>query len=349
MGGCGTVRVMALAAILVAAAGAATAATITGTNGGETLNGTPEADTVLARGGRDRIIPGKGDDRVQAGEGYDEVFWRTGDGNDTIDGGVKETGIQGRRDRLFATVTTPRIRVELLYLGPDQRSRLTLSGGGRRETLAFANLHSAQIDTGPGSDRVDLGRVDRVRRSWIIVSNSPSFCTIDTGPGDDIVTAEEAIAPDCLIDLGGGDDVLRFDKPERGFSYITTGNGDDKLYLSRGSSANIILGDKGIKTLFLAPTPRIGKVSVGGINSNSKGYRAVLHNFSDNRDTIDFDYICATTIYDADLNGNGRLDEGDHGVRLQAGSLELSYRNFRITFVGRKSVSLGAFYESSCG
>ncbi len=84
----------AVAVVLMLGAGAAFAATISGTSGNDTLKGTNSADLMRGRGGHDTIsgfyggdtiYGGEGNDVIKGGHSADKIYG--GSGRDTIDGG----------------------------------------------------------------------------------------------------------------------------------------------------------------------------------------------------------------------------------------------------------------------
>jgi Ca2+-binding RTX toxin-like protein len=74
----------AVAVVLMLGAGAAFAATISGTSKGDTLNGSKGPDTMSGRAGNDTIRGFSGKDTI-----------RGGIGNDTIEGGLQQDKIYG--------------------------------------------------------------------------------------------------------------------------------------------------------------------------------------------------------------------------------------------------------------
>ena len=112
---------LAVAAVLVAGAGAGSAATVRGSSGSDVLRGTQRADRLVGLGGRDVLRGLGGNDRLAGGAGDDRLY---GDaGNDRVDGG---RGI----DRFFGGAGND------LVLARDGVRDVVKCGAGRDRVLA---------------------------------------------------------------------------------------------------------------------------------------------------------------------------------------------------------------------
>ena len=151
-----TSLVIAGSAVVLALAGPASAATVTGTANNDTLVGTPTADTIRGlagddalwgRAGADTLLGGNGDDKaygmrgpdtLKGGPGSDQLYGQRG--KDTLDdtqGSAPDVLVGGRRaDRIFAN-------------GDD-----TVVAGRGNDHIEFIYPGTAKVSCGPGDDTV---------------------------------------------------------------------------------------------------------------------------------------------------------------------------------------------------
>jgi Ca2+-binding RTX toxin-like protein len=147
-------RIAAAAALLVALAGGAEAATKIGTAGNDTLNGTALADILAGRAGNDTLNGLAGadklygdteNDRLFGGDGNDLLYG--GPGNDAHDGGSGDDRLTGQEGR---DVLRGGSGNDALYGGPDAEDSYEFDGIGEADVLYG----------GPGNDAMDLTNSD---------------------------------------------------------------------------------------------------------------------------------------------------------------------------------------------
>ncbi|MGH2947940.1 MAG: Ig-like domain-containing protein [Solirubrobacteraceae bacterium] len=134
-----------------------------GDTGDDTLLGGPAEDRLFGGSGRDTLRGGKGPDHLRGSSGNDRLFGNTG--RDLLDGGSNRDVLRGGkgrdrlrggtgRDRLFGGAKGDRLE------GGDGRN--VLSGGRGKDRIFAVNGKRDTIRCGPGRDRVQADRVDRV-------------------------------------------------------------------------------------------------------------------------------------------------------------------------------------------
>jgi Ca2+-binding RTX toxin-like protein len=245
--------VLAVLACGLALSGAQTASAkpINGTNRSDNIVGTTRADEIEARGGLDAVSGRAGRDWIHGNGAADAILgnnggdWIWGDGgDDVLDGGVGNDRIWGG-------------------WGGD-----AIEGGGGNDVINSSENDGLidSVDCGPGTDRVLVGRSDRVfncetvrrfarglrvpaGRSWI---------------GSDVLDDKRhgTVARDYMAGLGGddllwgeekhdilwgnvGDDTLNGD---HGIDRLLGGLGHDMLLGSPGSDS--VVGGRGLDMLF---------------------------------------------------------------------------------------------------
>lgn len=153
------------AGLVLAGAGVAVAATITGTPGKDRLKGTPRADVMRGLGGNDVMQGFGGNDRMDGGAGNDIVVGYAG--NDLVVGGVGNDILDGREgnDRILGGA------------GDD-----THYGGAGRDVL----------DLGPGDDNATGGAGnDRIigGGDTDVIQGAAGADVLDGGDANDLIDA----------------------------------------------------------------------------------------------------------------------------------------------------------------
>lgn len=120
-------------------AGGAERDVLKGGNGNDEVDGGGGNDTMKGDGDQDRLIGGEGRDRIKGGNGDDAL--EGGEGNDRLDGG-------NGRDALVGGI-----------------GRDVLVGGADADTIEAADGARDTVICGPGLDRVNADRFDRVSPS----------------------------------------------------------------------------------------------------------------------------------------------------------------------------------------
>lgn len=201
---------------------------------GLVINGGPGNDILTGGPGNDIITGGLGDDLINAGPGDDLIIWRSGDGNDTINGDADTdtlslTGALGLNDTvLIAAATSGSGRVTISFTTPTV------------ETLDVGTVEEIVLATGGGDDSITIGNL-----TGTTISNST--VTIDGGIGNDTING--ALATKRIVaNAGLGDDILVGGTQDDvlngadGNDTLTGGAGDDTLIGEAGTDTAIYFG-----------------------------------------------------------------------------------------------------------
>lgn len=192
------------------------------TTSGVTVNTGAGVDVILGGSGADTLDGGDGDDRLTGGAGDDTLLGGSGDdifiltpgwGDDSITGG--EAG-ETVGDMLDASSLTSGVTVT--YSGDETG---TLSDGTNSASFS-------EIETITGTDFDDV----------VDASSDTAGVTIDTGAGDDILTAGQG---DDVISAGTGDDTIN--GGQGGTDTLDGQGGDDSFTVGgAGPSGSTIIG-----------------------------------------------------------------------------------------------------------
>lgn len=247
--------VLAIAA-LVAPAGAALAATVTGTGGDDVLEGTPKADTVRALAGDDVVrtfagpdvvFAGRGHDEVRAGVGRDEVFG--GPGRDLVRGEEGDDVLHGQdgRDPLAGGNGS-----DSLYGGP----RADALDGGNGPDLLRGHGGRDGLTGGAGDDVLYGGRGGDWLTDWVAteldVTGPQDRDRLVAGQGNDFIGLADGADE---VRAGPGDDLVKIDV-DGTVDVIDCGPGRDRvLYYGPIEARDVLRGCERVVEVALGPRP----------------------------------------------------------------------------------------------
>ncbi len=281
--------------------------------GGSTLDGGGGHDAIHGGGGGDVFHGGRGDDRLYGGAGVDDFHWRSGDGDDVIDGG-EGAGDSVDVDQSFFTLDPSSARTSFLVAGDDALD-VAVSDAAGDARLTITNAESFFVSGGEGADTIDFRGYAGHDQGGIV--------NVEAGGGEDRVFGTmrgdwvSGGAGNDAISLRGGDDV-----------YVLEG-GDDRVCLGGGRDTI--------------------EIEDGGIGA---GRRTVV-DFDAAKDRLVFATTDEAKLRDGylDSNGDGHLGCGDRGVGVEDGAVTIDLGRFAgaaatglstLTLPGVTEVDMGA-------
>ena len=156
-------------------------------DGGGTLLGGPGDDVLLGGDDFDLVKGGPGDDIVDMGGDFDSFTWRSGDGNDRIDGG------SGPRDGMFIFGSDADETIDMRADG----HRLRVSGD---VSLDIDDIEAFDVLPGSGADLVRIGDL---RSAGVIDIHTSLAATLITQFGDNSADRVEIAGADGAAKVTG--------------------------------------------------------------------------------------------------------------------------------------------------
>ena len=227
--------------------------TITGTAAGDIMvaedNDVPHKfiglagnDTITGSNTRDLLIGGADDDDMDGGDGDDDfIFEGTGNGVDTIDGGLGTDRVIGSTGDDTLTVLNF-LNIEEIDLGTGTD---TLLGTAGDDDFIFGSAVITDLDAidgGAGTNRI-IGTAGDDSYDLSNVTSISNISQIDMGTGNDTLigsTDNDTIyinAGDNSLSGNDGDDTFLLDASATGSNIIDGGIGNDQILGTAGDDA----------------------------------------------------------------------------------------------------------------
>ncbi len=225
---------------------------IRGDAGNDSIDGGAGNDNLEGRGGNDTLVGNSGDDTLRGQgaadvifgdidpadpgydpaihNGFDVILWNSGDGNDTIDGGLGFDDLQVNTGSENDTV-----------LAAAEGTQLTVTASTVAnpvgETTKSQFIEKLTVNTNAGADAVrveDLGDVSLLQ-----------FVEVDAGSGTDLVDASSQAKRSLRLFINGGrgddtligGDSLETIHGDAGDDSLLAGAGDDCLFGGNGQDS----------------------------------------------------------------------------------------------------------------
>ena len=192
------------------------------------VDGTTKDDTIIGTSGSDAITGFEGVDTIDSGDGDDVITWRTGDGNDLVDGGEETSA-----DTLEVVNTTggPVAFNISVATGADVIAPATddilVSVGS--ETVRIDEIEDINVTFGDAGDTVTMSG------DFSTTALATSTITVQGGAGNDKVDANAISSGHRVVFHGnGGNDIF---VSGGGDDYFSGGEGDD-TYIAGGYSTD---------------------------------------------------------------------------------------------------------------
>lgn len=258
-----------------------------GNAGNDVLLGNEGRDSLLGNNGMDSITGGADIDRIRGGRGRDTITWRSGDGNDDVQGGGPFGANLGGVDRQIIIGTN----ASEAYDVGQQGFSTVVQFGGQMVRVGFG-IEELQIHAAGGADTVDIGDLTSSSLERVVVRGGSGGDRVDGrnmlgavgiflgDGGADVLygsdgndTLRGGGGNDSLVG-GGGDDSLKGNSGEDSFAWnagdgsdrVEGGNADDTLVVTATNDANtfaITMGATGT----LLNSPGMSTVSMHGIST----------------------------------------------------------------------------------
>ena len=273
-----------------------------GGSGGSQLYGGGGRDLLVSLGSHDNLYGGKGDDRLIGNGGPDKFFWRTGDGNDRIDGGEGPPGTSYNFDECRFTLV-PSVGGTSLHVTGDKVMTVSIDDADERASLTIMGVENVSVIGGDGNDTIDF----RGYTGHDLESDYFEAVFINGGQGSDRI-------------FGTND-----------FDYVYAGQGNDFVSLRGGNDTYIFEG--GHDRVYLGAGRDTVVIENDYIDDHFEGtHRGQLKimDFNASKDRLHFETQSEGRARDGylDTNHDGYLGVGDRGVSVREGTLTYDLTRF---------------------